>query len=46
MYVGLSRAQEKMALIADENVVNEALEKEENMERETWMKEMLTAELL
>ena len=41
LYVGLSRSQEKMVLIADENIVNEALEVQEEKERDTILKDLL-----
>jgi len=40
-YVAFSRAQEKMVVIADRGVVNEALGTEENMERSTYLKDLL-----
>ena len=40
-YVAFSRAQEYMVVIADENVLNEGLEVQENLERDTYLKDML-----
>jgi len=41
MYVGVSRAQEQLIVIGDEEVIDEGLDVVENMERDTWLKEML-----
>ena len=41
LYVALSRAQEQMTLISDVDVINEGLEVQENMERDTWLEDML-----
>lgn len=41
LYVALSRAQETMCLIADEGVLGEALEVQENLERDTNLGDML-----
>lgn len=41
LYVGLSRSQEKMILIADKDVVNEALEVQEEKSRDTYLKDLL-----
>ena len=41
MYVGFSRAQEYMVVIADEDVLKEGLEVQENLERDTWLGDML-----
>ena len=40
-YVGVSRAQENMTIIANTEVIKSGLEKQENKERETWLKDML-----
>ena len=40
-YVAFSRAQEYMVVIADEDVLKEGLEVQENLERDTWLGEML-----
>lgn len=44
MYVAFSRAQEYMVVIGDENVLNEGLEVQENLERDTWLGDMLKEE--
>lgn len=41
MYVAFSRAQEYMVVIADEDVLKEGLDVQENLERDTWLGEML-----
>lgn len=41
MYVAFSRAQEYMVVIADEDVLKEGLEVQENLERDTWLGDML-----
>lgn len=41
LYVGLSRASEKLTIISDQAVITEALKKEENKIRDTWLKELL-----
>lgn len=41
MYVAFSRAQEYMVVIADEDVLKERLEVQENLERDTWLEGML-----
>lgn len=41
MYVAFSRAQEYMVVIADEDVLRERLEVQENLERDTWLEGML-----
>ena len=41
MYVAFSRAQEYMVVIADEDVLKEGLEVQENLERDTYLKDML-----
>lgn len=40
-YVGASRAQKDMTIIADAEAIESGLEKQENKERETWLKDML-----
>lgn len=40
-YVGASRAQKDMAIIADAGAIESGLERQENKERETWLKDML-----
>lgn len=40
-YVGASRAQKDMAIIADTGAIESGLERQENKERETWLKDML-----
>ena len=44
MYVGFSRAQEYMVVIGDEDVLKEGLEVQENLERDTWLGDMLIGE--
>lgn len=44
LYVALSRAQEKLVEIGDVDVINSALEVQENMERDTWLKDLLKEE--
>lgn len=44
LYVGLSRAQEKLIEIGDVDVINSALEVEENKTRDTWLKDLLKEE--
>lgn len=46
LYVALSRAQEKLIEIGDVDVINSALEVQENMERDTWLKELLKEETI
>lgn len=41
MYVAFSRAQEYMVVIADEDVLKEGLEVQENLERDTYLGDML-----
>lgn len=41
LYVGLSRAQKELVEIADADVINAALEVEENKMRDTWLKDLL-----
>lgn len=41
MYVAFSRAQEYMVVIADEDVLKEGLEVQENLDRDTWLGDML-----
>lgn len=41
LYVGLSRAQKELVEIADVDVINAALEVEENKTRDTWLKDLL-----
>lgn len=43
-YVAFSRAQEYMVVIADEDVLKEGLEVQENLERDTWLGDMLKEE--
>lgn len=45
LYVALSRAQEKLVEIGDVDVINSALEVQENMERDTWLKDLLKGEI-
>lgn len=45
MYVGFSRAQEYMVVIGDEEVLKEGLKVQENLERDTYLKDMLTKSL-
>lgn len=40
-YVGASRAQKDMTIIADVGAIESGLERQENKERETWLKDML-----
>ena len=40
-YVGASRAQKDMTIIADTGAIESGLERQENKERETWLKDML-----
>ena len=40
-YVGASRAQKDMTIIADAGVIESGLERQENKERETWLGDML-----
>ena len=40
-YVGASRAQKDMTIIADAGAIESGLERQENKERETWLKDML-----
>ena len=42
LYVALSRAQEKLIEIGDVDVINDALQIQEEKERETWLKDLLT----
>lgn len=46
LYVALSRAQEELIEIGDVDVINSALEVQENMERDTWLKELLKEETI
>lgn len=41
LYVAFSRAQKEMVVIADEDVLDMGLETQENMERDTWLCDML-----
>ena len=43
-YVGASRAQEDMTIIGDMKAIEVGLGKQENKERETWLKDMLLEE--
>ena len=43
-YVGVSRAQKDMIIIADASAIESGLERQENKERETWLKDMLIEE--
>lgn len=43
-YVGASRAQKDMTIIADAGAIENGLERQENKERETWLKDMLIEE--
>ena len=43
-YVAFSRAQEYMVVIANEGVLKEGLEVQENLERDTWLGDMLKEE--
>lgn len=45
LYVGLSRAQEKLIEIGDVDVINSALEVEENKTRDTWLKDLLNGNM-
>lgn len=45
MYVAFSRAQEYMVVIADGEVLKEGLEVQENLERDTWLGDMLKEEI-
>lgn len=45
LYVALSRAQEKLVEIGDVNVINAALEIQENTTRDTWLKDLLKEEM-
>lgn len=40
-YVGASRAQQDMTIIADAGAIENGLERQENKEKETWLKDML-----
>ena len=42
LYVALSRAQEKLIEIGDVEIINDALQIQEEKERETWLKDLLT----
>lgn len=42
LYVALSRAQEKLIEIGDVDIINDALQIQEEKERETWLKDLLT----
>lgn len=44
-YVAFSRAQEYMVVIADEDVLKEGLEVQENLERDTWLRDMLKGDV-
>lgn len=41
LYVGVSRAQERLIEIGDAEAIKNGLEREEQFERDTWLKEML-----
>ena len=41
IYVGCSRAQEKLIEIGDITTIEEGLSRRENKERDTWLREML-----
>lgn len=41
LYVGVSRAQERLIEIGDVEAIKNGLEREEQFERDTWLKEML-----
>lgn len=43
-YVALSRAQERMVLISDQDTIDEALRVQENLERETYLADLLKGE--
>ena len=45
-YVSFSRAQKEMVIIADEDVLKDGLDKEENKERDTYLCEMLKEETI
>lgn len=44
-YVGASRAQKDMTIIADAGAIESGLERQENKERETWLGDMLRDEI-
>ncbi len=44
LYVAFSRAQKEMVVIADKDVLDMGLETQENMERDTWLCDMLRGE--
>lgn len=44
-YVGASRAQQDMTIIADAGAIESGLERQENKERETWLKDMLIGDV-
>lgn len=41
LYVALSRAQEQLSIIANREIIEEGLEYQANLTRETWLEEML-----
>ena len=43
LYVAVTRAQEKLIIISDESVIRQALEIQENNDRETWLEALLTS---
>lgn len=45
-YVGASRAQQDMTIIADAGAIESGLERQENKERETWLGDMLKGEII
>ena len=45
LYVEFSRSQEKMVVIGDIETIKEGLEVQENMERETWLGDMLNEQV-
>lgn len=42
LYVALSRAQEKLIEIGDVDIINDSLQIQEEKQRETWLKDLLT----
>lgn len=44
LYVALSRAQEQLSIIADKNIIEEGLEYQANLTRNSWLEELLTKE--
>ena len=41
LYVAVTRAQEKLILISDKNIIEEILPIQENNDRETWLEDLL-----